>query len=199
LGADLLTLSAHKLGGPNGVGALVLQQNIHISEPLIRGGGQQRGARAGTENVAGIAGFGAAAAAVREALADERRKVAQMRDDLEERLQDINAETVIFGAAPGVERLPNTTQFAVPGMRSETALIALDLAGCALSAGSACSSGKVAASHVLGAMKVPPAVAACALRASLGPTTTRDEIDMFLRAWTDQLSGLSKGKRGLAA
>ncbi len=150
LGADLMTLSAHKLGGPQGVGALIRRGDIHIAEPLIKGGGQERGMRAGTENVAAIAGFGAAAAvAARQA---DAARMAGLRDRLEAGLKAASPEAVIFGeSAP---RLPNTTLFAVPGMKAETAIIAFDLNGIAVSSGSACSSGKVQASHVLAAMGV---------------------------------------------
>jgi len=196
--ADLLTVSAHKLGGPKGIGALILAgESLHISDPLLRGGGQESGRRAGTENVLGIVGFGAAAQAAREALTDYAARMAAARDHLEARVREIAPETVIFGAdAP---RLPNTTLLAMPGIRAETALIALDLEGVAVSSGSACSSGKVAPSHVLAAMGVPSELALGAIRVSLGPITTDDEIEMFLKAWTKRVMGLSRAKRGLAA
>jgi len=196
--ADLLTVSAHKLGGPKGIGALILAgESLHISDPLLRGGGQESGRRAGTENVLGILGFGAAAQAAREALTDYAARMAAARDHLEARVREIAPETVIFGAdAP---RLPNTTLLAMPGIRAETALIALDLEGVAVSSGSACSSGKVAPSHVLAAMGVPSELALGAIRVSLGPITTDDEIEMFLKAWTKRVMGLSRAKRGLAA
>jgi cysteine desulfurase len=198
LGADLLTVSAHKLGGPKGVGALILgDESLHISDPLLRGGGQESGRRAGTENVLGIAGFGAAAQAARESLADSAAQMTAARDHLEARVREIAPEAVIFGAdAP---RLPNTTLLAMPGIRAETALIGLDLEGVAVSSGSACSSGKVAPSHVLAAMGVSPELALGAIRISLGPITTDDEIEMFLKAWTKRVMGLSRAKRGLAA
>ena len=199
LGADLVTLSGHKLGGPQGTGALVkASEALHLADPLIRGGGQERGSRAGTENVAAIVGFGAAAQAAGEALAAEGPQVAALRARLEAGLRDIAADTVIFGA--DAERLPNTTLFAVPGLKAETALIALDLAGIAASSGAACSSGKVTASHVVKAMGVAPELAAGAVRLSLGRDTTEADIGGFLIAWSKIVSRLSRGeKSGLAA
>jgi cysteine desulfurase len=196
MGADLLSISAHKLGGPMGVGALVRRGPAPaIADPLIKGGGQERGARAGTENVAGIAGFGAAATAAREAMADDGRRMRALRDYLEAGLR--RGPVVIFGE--GAERLPNTTLFAAPGLKAEIALIKLDLAGFAVSSGSACSSGKVAASHVLAAMGVAPELGSGAIRVSIGPTTTENEIDSFLEAWRTVVAGLSRDKGGLAA
>ncbi len=198
LGADLLTISAHKLGGPKGVGAVILaSESLHISDPMLRGGGQEGSRRAGTENVIGIAGFGAAAQAVWASLADSAVRMSTARDRLEACVRETAPETVIFGAdAP---RLPNTTLLAMPGVRAETALIALDLDGVAVSSGSACSSGKVAPSHVLAAMGVPSELALGAIRVSLGPNTTDDEIEIFLKAWTKRVIGLSRARRGLAA
>jgi cysteine desulfurase len=196
MGADLLSISAHKLGGPMGVGALVRRAGAPaIVEPHIKGGGQERGARAGTENVAGIAGFGAAAAAARETMVEDGRRMRMLRDRLEAGLR--SDSVVIFGE--GAERLPNTSLFAAPGLKAEIALIKLDLAGFAVSSGSACSSGKVAASHVLAAMGVAPELASGAIRMSIGPTTTENEIDSFLEAWRTVIAGLSKSKGGLAA
>jgi cysteine desulfurase len=198
LEADLLTVSAHKLGGPKGVGALILaNEALYIPDPVLKGGGQEGGRRAGTENVLGIAGFGAAAQAALESLADSAARMTAARDRLEARVREIAPETVIFGA--NVLRLPNTTLLAMSGIRAETALIALDLDGVAVSSGSACSSGKVAPSHVLAAMGAPPELALGAIRVSLGPITTDDEIEMFLKAWTKRVMGLSRAKRGLAA
>jgi cysteine desulfurase len=198
LRADLLAISAHKLGGPKGVGALIKRNEaLHLAAPLITGGGQERGARAGTENVAGIAAFGAAAAAAAAHLAKERTRIAGLRDRLEAGLRAISPDAVIFGAA--VERLPNTTLFAVPDVKAETALIALDLAGIAVSSGSACSSGKVAASHVLAAMGVAPRLSAGAIRVSLGFSTTDEEVDRFLEAWNRLVQALPKGTHGMAA
>jgi cysteine desulfurase len=198
LKADLLTLSAHKLGGPQGVGALVLaSESLHIADQLLKGGGQERGNRAGTENVVGIVGFGAAAKTIRSVGADEAARMERQRSHLETRLREISPDAVIFGAS--APRLPNTTLTALAGLKAETALIALDLDGVAVSSGSACSSGKVAPSHVLASMGVAPEIAIGAIRISLGSTTTDNEIEIFLKAWTKRVMGLSKSKRGLAA
>jgi cysteine desulfurase len=182
LGADVLTLSAHKIGGPKGIGAIVLRTGaLELADKLMRGGGQERGWRAGTENLSGIIGFGAAAESASQALASESGRLAALRDRLEAGLLALAPDTAIFGrAAP---RLPNTCAFATPGLRAETALIKLDLAGVALSSGSACSSGKVRRSHVLDAMGVDPAMSAGALRASLGWTTCEADIDLSLAAY----------------
>lgn len=181
--ADILFLSAHKLGGPMGIGAVVVRDDEISPEPLIRGGGQERRLRSGTENVAAIAGFAAALeAAVRERSESVARGL-ELRDTIEAGLRKIHADTIVYGE--GASRLPNTTLFATPGMPAETSLIALDLAGIAVSSGSACSSGKVASSHVLAAMGVPAELARCALRVSTGPTTTARDVEMFLGAWSD--------------
>ncbi len=201
LGADLMSLSAHKLGGPQGAGALIRRGDIHIGEPLIKGGGQERSQRAGTENVAAIAGFGAASAAAANQ-ADAARMTA-LRDRLEAGIKAATPQAVIFGeSAP---RLPNTTLFTVPGMKAETAIIAFDLNGIAVSSGSACSSGKVQASDVLAAMGVEPALAQGAVRISLGWSTTERNINNLLNALTKVSSSLLKKhensslKSGLAA
>ena len=197
LDADLMTLSAHKLGGPKGVGALIVRDGVHV-DPLIRGGGQERGARAGTENVSGVAAWGAAAAATRAHLVAECSHMAAQRGKLEAGIMAATPQAVIFGSA--VERLPNTTLVAVPGAKAETLVIAFDLDGVAVSSGAACSSGKVAPSHVLAAMGIEPALARGAVRVSVGPTTTDAEIDRFLNVWKRLTQSLSKGeKRGLAA
>ena len=197
LNADLLTVSAHKIGGPKGVGALVRRtEELHL-QPLVRGGGQERGARAGTENVAGIAGFGAAAAAAQAGLADEGARMAALRDRLESGLRASSPAVVIFGA--GSERLPNTTLFTLPGLKAETAVIAFDLAGVAVSSGAACSSGKVQPSHVLAAMGVSAPQAQGAVRVSLGPTTTEKEIERFLAAWIKVSAALLNKSQGIAA
>jgi cysteine desulfurase len=188
LGADLMSLSAHKLGGPQGAGALIRRDDIHIAEPLIKGGGQERGLRAGTENVAAIAGFGAAAAAAtRQADAD---RIAALRDRIEAAIKAAVPEAVIFGET--VQRLPNTTLFAVPGMKAETAIIVFDLNGIAVSSGSACSSGKVQASHVLAAMGVEPILAQGAVRLSLGWSTSERDVEILLAALTKVSSSLLK-------
>ncbi len=183
LAIDYAILSAHKFGGPKGVGA-VAADPAAVYAPLLTGGGQERGFRSGTENVAAIAGAGAAADA---ALRDLERGVwdaaAERRDRLEAALRDAAPDVIVFGAdAP---RLPNTLHFAAPGWRGETQVMLMDLAGFAVSAGSACSSGKLRASPVLEAMGVAPAAAASALRVSIGPATTDAEIDAFAAAWID--------------
>jgi cysteine desulfurase len=187
LGADLMSLSAHKLGGPQGAGALIRRGDIHIAEPLIKGGGQERSLRAGTENVAAITGFGAAADDAQHQT-DEARMTA-LRDRLEAGLKAATPQTVIFGE--GLARLPNTTLFAVPGIKAETAIIAFDLKGIAVSSGSACSSGKVQASHVLAAMGVEPQLARGAVRISLGWSTREADVERLLSAWNMMISSLS--------
>jgi len=179
LGADLLSLSSHKIGGPGGTGALVLSADWHLGDPLVRGGGQEGGLRAGTENIPAIVGFGAAAAAARTEIESEGARQRGLRDRLEEGVRAGGAS--IF--AGSVERLPNTSCFSQPGVPAETALIALDLEGIAVSSGSACSSGKVGPSHVLDAMQVPRDVAAGAIRISVGRTTTQDDVERFLDVW----------------
>jgi len=201
LGADLITLSAHKIGGAKGVGALIrAREDIHFADPLIRGGGQERGLRAGTENVAGIAAFGAAAAAARGQFVEEAAHMLALRQELEAGLLAVAPDTVIFGA--GVERLPNTTLFGRPGMKADTAIIAFDLEGVALSSGAACSSGKVQPSHVLAAMGIDAGLARGALRASLGWNSQKADIAAFLGAWRKVASALSKDSKersGMAA
>jgi cysteine desulfurase len=192
LGADLMTLSAHKIGGPRGVGALVRREGFE-PDPLIKGGGQERGMRAGTENVAGIAGFGAAAEAARLGRAMEAAHMGSLRERLEAGIRAISPDAVIFGAA--APRLPNTTLFTVPGLKAETAVIAFDLEGVAVSSGAACSSGKVAPSHVLAAMDVPSELARGAIRLSLGCSSLEREIEMFLNAWAKLAKGLYKTKK----
>ena len=198
IGADLLTLSGHKIGAPKGVGAIVRRDAaVPFPTPLIKGGGQERGARAGTENVAGIAAFGAAAAAALVDLGAEAGDMRALRDRFEAGLRSASPDIVVFGA--GAERLPNTTLFALNGMKAETAVIAFDLEGVAVSSGAACSSGKVQPSHVLAAMGVPPQLARAAVRVSLGPTTTQSEIDRTIQAWIRISSVLRKETRGIAA
>jgi cysteine desulfurase len=186
LGADMLSLSAHKIGGPKGVGALVVREGTTV-EPLLKGGSQERRHRAGTENVAGIAGFGVAAelAAAEPAKAGAR---AALRDELEAGALSIAPNAVVLSAR--VERLPNTSCIAVPGVKAETLVIGLDLAGVAVSSGSACSSGKVEASHVLSAMGVPEEIAQGAIRVSLGFATKRDDIENFLKAFAELIGRL---------
>ena len=181
-GADFILASAHKLGGPKGVGALVVKPGIEVTA-RIRGGGQEMGRRAGTENVIGIAGFGAAAeAAMRDLKAGIWDEVEQLRNILENTIAAAADQTIFVGK--GAQRLPNTSCFATPGWKSETQVMAMDLAGVAISAGSACSSGKVRTSRVLRAMGYDEATARSAIRVSLGPTTTEDEIGRFIDAWT---------------
>lgn len=162
-GADYMTLSAHKSGGPQGAGALIVRAGVPLASQ-IAGGGQEMGRRSGTENVAAIAGFGAAAEEI--AASDEMRRIETLRDRFEDALTKLASDAVIFGLR--AERLPNTSNFAIPGVAAETALIALDLDGIAVSSGSACSSGKVKPSHVLLAMGVDEAFARCGLRVSFG-------------------------------
>lgn len=187
--ADLVSLSAHKIGGPKGVGALVLAEGLTGLEPLLRGGGQELGRRAGTENVAGITGFGAAvrvAMAVRESEASRQHA---LRDRLENGLRETNG-LILFSA--DVPRLPNTTLFTAPGLKAETAVIGFDLEGVAVSSGSACSSGKVQPSHVLQAMGFAPKFARGAVRLSLGWSTSETDIDRCLEAWRKLAGALTK-------
>jgi cysteine desulfurase len=174
---DYLILSSHKIGGPKGAGAIVAAADLMMPKPLVTGGGQEKGHRAGTENLPAIVGFGAAA---REALAglDRIAELRQKRGAIESMIRELVPDAVFFGAdAP---RLANTTFFAIPGVKAETAQIAFDLAGVALSAGSACSSGKVGPSHVLKAMGFGDGVGA--LRVSIGPTTGEEEIELLRKA-----------------
>ncbi len=177
LGVDYLSLSAHKLGGPTGVGALVVRSGAPLIAAQL-GGGQELNRRAGTENVAGIAGFGAAAAASGNGL-----DVAGLRERLERTLLDAAPQACVFGAE--VPRLPNTTCISMPGVKAETQVMALDLAGVCVSAGAACSSGKVTRSPVLLAMGIEAAVADTALRISLGWNTQPGDIERLIEAWQD--------------
>jgi cysteine desulfurase len=180
IGADIVTLSAHKIGGPKGVGALAFGDGVTGLEPLLRGGGQELGRRAGTENVAGIAGFGAAVKAALAAQASDAVRLEGLRNRLESGLRQTPGLLVFSADAP---RLPNTTLFTVPGLKAETAVIGFDLAGVAVSSGSACSSGKVQPSHVLEAMGFGPKLAQGAVRLSLGWSTQEADIDLCLKAW----------------
>ena len=186
LGPDMLTLSAHKIGGPKGIGALVLGNGASV-QPLIKGGGQERRRRAGTENVAGIVGFGIAAELAAADLA-KVGAIATLRDELEKGVAAVAPDAIVLSAR--VDRLPNTSCIAVPGAKAETLVIGLDLAGVAVSSGSACSSGKVEASHVLSAMGVPEELAQGAIRVSLGFATKRDDIERFLRAFDELIKRL---------
>jgi len=180
VGADLATFSAHKIGGPKGVGALVVAEGLTGLEPLLRGGGQELSRRAGTENVAGIAGFGAAVKAALQTLPEDAERMATLRDHLENGIRSIAGATVF---SQEVERLPNTVLFTARGLKAETAVIGFDLEGVAVSSGSACSSGKVQPSHVLSAMGYDPAVAQGAVRLSLGWSTEPEDINRALEAW----------------
>ncbi len=192
LGAELMSLSAHKIGGPKGVGALVLGADVQGLEPLLRGGGQELGRRAGTENVAGIAGFGAAVSAALPTMVEDMVRVEELRDRLEKGLRQTEGSLGGVVIAESVARLPNTTLFAVPGLRAETAVIGFDLAGVAVSSGSACSSGKVQPSHVLQAMGYGPELAQSAIRISLGWSSSESDIEACLNAWKRLAGNLTK-------
>lgn len=194
LNADFLILSSHKIGGPQGAGALVLADKSFKPQPLLKGGGQEFHLRAGTENTAAIAGFGAACVVAVERL-DHMRKMIYIRDAFEEKLIDIcrqknnsHRSFEIFGA--DAERLANTTCFSLCGINAETALISLDLDGISVSSGSACSSGKVERSHVLKAMGRDDEIAGAAIRVSTGWDTRPEELELFLEAWSSYLKRL---------
>ncbi len=189
IGADLVTVSAHKIGGPKGVGAAVWAEGVQGLEPLLRGGGQERGHRAGTENVAGIAGFGAALKAAMAGLEKGAIRTESLRDRMETGLREVPGVVIFSQNAP---RLPNTTLFSVPGLKAETAVIGFDLAGIAVSSGSACSSGKVQPSHVLEAMGFGRELAQGAVRLSLGWSTCEADIDRCLEAWRKLAATLTK-------
>jgi cysteine desulfurase len=193
LGADLMAVSAHKIGGPMGVGALVLAADqLHFRSGSRFGGGQERNRRGGTENVIGIAGFGAAASEATGDVIGEGKRLAALRSHLERGLREIWPDTIIFGES--AERVPSTLQFAVPGIKAQTALIALDLEGVAVSAGSACSSGTMKFSEVVRRMGYDIGVAEGTVRVSMGWTTTKAEIDRFLHAWRKVSQPLLKGR-----
>lgn len=189
LGVDVLTLSAHKIGGAQGAGAVARASSGLSFAPLLTGGGQELGLRAGTENVAAIAAFGAAAALVPDDLAI-MDAVAARRERIAAAIVARSPDAVIFGA--GAPRLANTLAFALPGVAADTALIAFDLAGVALSSGSACSSGKVASSPVLAAIGVSEDLRASGLRISIGPTTSDDDIERFGLIYDNVLTHMSK-------
>ncbi len=195
LGADFIMLSAHKMGGPQGIGALVLANKGVTPSPLLRGGAQENHHRAGTENVAALAGFGAAATKNTELLS-QAGKIAAFRDSIEATIMTISTKAgnafgpvEVFGN--GESRVANTLCFAVPGILAETALIALDLDGVAVSSGSACSSGSVGPSHVLAAMGVDDELSRCALRVSLGWKSQQSDVDHFVDAWTNIVDRMS--------
>ncbi|WP_406644731.1 aminotransferase class V-fold PLP-dependent enzyme [Aliisedimentitalea scapharcae] len=181
LGAEMALISAHKLGGPKGIGAVVIKRGTDLAAQ-IRGGGQEMGRRSGTENLIGIAGFGAAAEAAAQDLANGVwEEVAQIRDNMENALVAGADQTIFVGKDQ--PRLPNTSCFATPGWKGETQVMQMDLAGFAISAGSACSSGKVRASTVLTAMGYDMTTASSAIRVSLGPGISNDDVLRFADAW----------------
>ncbi|UPA26251.1 cysteine desulfurase family protein [Shinella oryzae] len=184
LDADFLILSSHKLGGPKGAGALVSRGEVLMPAPLIRGGGQEKGHRSGTENPAALAGFAAAARSAADEPAARNGRIAGLRDALEKGMRAATNDVIIHGAE--VERVANTSFFSLPGLKSETGQIAFDLEGIALSAGSACSSGKVGQSHVLTAMGFDAALGG--LRVSLGPGSTMTDVERFLAAFSRVVS-----------
>jgi len=184
LGVDMLSLAAHKIGGPSGVGALILGAGYGVPRlrAVMTGGGQERGLRPGTENLPGIAGFGAAAEVAAKGLGDFAR-LAELRDRLEAGVKAISPDAVVFAATR--DRLANTSYLALPGGDAVMRVMAFDLAGIAISAGSACSSGKVKASGVLAAMAVADDIARRAVRVSLGWSSTPEDVDAFLGVWKD--------------
>ena len=183
-GVQMVFLSAHKFGGPKGVGALIFPQGTDIAAQ-IKGGGQEMGRRSGTENVVAIAGMGAAAVAAQADLAAGKwERVAKLRNILETAIEASEKSTIFVGK--GSQRLPNTSCFASPGWKGETQVMAMDLAGFAVSAGSACSSGKVKTSRVLQALGLDDEVASSAIRVSLGIETTEDEVLRFAQAWSEK-------------
>ncbi len=182
LRADALAISAHKFGGPKGIGALCFASDgCHINARLLRGGGQERGWRAGTENVAAVAGFAAAVADVAATAVAEALRVAQWRDQLEAEVGRLAPSAIFYGA--GSQRLPNTSCFAVPGIEAQVLLMSLDVEGIAVSSGSACSSGKVKPSHVLAAMGAEPGLAKGAIRLSLGWNSQAEDVRAFGHAF----------------
>lgn len=192
-GVDMITVSAHKIGGPPGVGAFIVPEGLPLV-PLITGGGQELNRRSGTENLPGIAGFGAAATEVSAAWRDEVARIQRLRDRIELAITDTAPEAEIMGR--GATRLANTSNIALPGVAAETQVMALDLDGVQVSAGSACSSGKVKESHVLAAMRPGPdgvalPIAGQAIRVSLGWSTTDADVERFIAAWTRMRNRLS--------
>lgn len=180
LGADFLILSSHKIGGPKGVGALVSRGETLMPAPLVRGGGQEKGHHSGTENLPGILGFGAAAKSASLEIETRNARIEALRDRLERGMRDAAADVEIYGQ--GLRRVANTCFFTLPGMKAETGQIAFDLEGVSLSAGSACSSGKVGESHVLKAMGRDPDIGA--LRISLGWETNDDDVSQAIDAFS---------------
>lgn len=197
LGVDLMSVSAHKIGGPQGVGALIATKDVKLNA-INAGGGQEGRLRGGTENVPGIAGFGIAAELAKSELADMDR-LKGLRDQMETRILEIAPEARVIAAM--ADRLPNTSFVSMPGVDAETQVMAFDLAGICLSAGSACASGKTKSSPVLAAMGVPEDVAKSVIRVSLGHASTADDIESFISAWTDlyQRKGAAKSQSQSAA
>ncbi|MGU3544707.1 cysteine desulfurase family protein [Methylobacterium sp. A52T] len=196
LGLDALTLSGHKFAAPKGVGALVLAEGVSLESAFLRGGGQERRLRCGTECLPAIVGMGEAARIARAALDAEAARLSALRDRVEAGVRTMAPDAVVFAA--GAPRLPNTLSFTVPGLDAPSALIALDLAGVAVSSGSACSSGKVARSATLAAMGVGSDLAGGALRVSLGWNTVDEEVACFLDAFERVVETLYR-RRGQAA
>ena len=197
LKADLVGLSAHKFGGPKGVGALIIANpELHIANLLVRGGGQERGLRAGTENLLGILGMGAAAETVRIALQAEAERQMVLRDEIEAIVRRVTPEAVILGEK--ASRLPNTCTFALPTLKADILLMALDVEGVALSSGSACSSGKVKRSQVLDSMGISDPLASGVLRVSVGRTSTKADVEIFASAF-EKVVGTMKARRKNAA
>lgn len=197
-GVDAVSISSHKLGGPKGAGALaLLPGRAGPAASLVRGGGQERGRRGGTENVMAIAGFGVAAEAAAHEVACEGARLASLRDEAERAVRALIPDAVMFGVQ--AIRLPNTLAFAVPGLRADTLLMALDLAGIAVSSGSACSSGTVGRSHVLAAMGVSPDLAAGAIRISFGWSSTDADVARFSAACETVLHRPYERRRARAA
>jgi cysteine desulfurase len=190
LDADFMIVSSHKIGGPKGAGALVSRGEAMMPSALIHGGGQEKGHRSGTENAASIAGFGAAAEVVASDVAARADRLRGVQQTIEARMREIAPELVVHGIDS--ERLPNTTFFSLPGLKSETGQIAFDLEGVALSAGSACSSGKVGESHVLKAMGLDPRMGA--LRISIGTSTTERDIERTIAAFA-KIAGRLRASR----
>ncbi len=187
LNADMISVSAHKFGGPKGVGALVVDKRLAL-DPLLVGGGQERGRRSGTENLSGIIGFGTAAEVAGQSRTEMDQHLTALRVELEERLSAELPDCVIFSR--DAERLPNTTALGHPGMAGETLVMSLDLAGFAVSSGSACSSGRTTPSHVLDAMGVNPELARSLIRVSLGWNTSREEVVRFAAVYVRTIKRL---------